>query len=236
MRRLQSYNLHDNAGRVLMHKNYYYNAIGGVAALNSDYAAANINIIEKYYYDADNRLAGGATGDNRNNGYILQMTYSPAGRILSKNLQGSGTNNNGRFALNFVNNYTYNHSNNPYAVSDLSGTDNSYYLWDNAGNLCFTKGDRFGLKFFSWTEDNRMQGFYHNKGEIAALYRYDASGQRELKMTAKVVNVTNNGYTYKMPIFTDATLYACNLMTVSKGGYVKQYFAENERILSNVST
>jgi RHS repeat-associated protein len=54
-------------------------------------------------------------------------------------------------------------------------------------------------------------------------------------MTAKVVNVTNNGYTYRMPVFSDATLYAGNLMTVSRGGYVKHYFAENERILSNVS-
>jgi hypothetical protein len=38
-----------------------------------------------------------------------------------------------------------------------------------------------------------------------------------------------------MPVFSDATLYAGNLMTISKGGYVKHYFAENERILSNVS-
>jgi RHS repeat-associated protein len=106
--------------------------------------------------------------------------------------------------------------------------------WDKTGNLCFQK-DENGYKFFSWTEDNRLQGFYHNRGNIAALYRYDAGGQRDLKLTAKVTDVNVNGHYYRMPIFTDATLYAGNLMTVNRGGYTKHYFAGTERLLSNVA-
>ena len=100
-------------------------------------------------------------------------------------------------------------------------------------------------KFFSWTEDNRMQGFYNETQKIAALYRYDASGERELKLTAKVQDIwtQNMGY-QKQPIFDNATLYASPLVTINvtnlkgfnkAGNYVKHYFAGTERILANVA-
>ena len=161
------------------------------------------------------------------------MTYSSAGRIEHKSLTG-----NALAQLNFSNYYHY-YGSNPYAVTDLDGTNPLKMIWDRAGNLCFETGD-MGTKFFTWTEDNRMQGFYHDKGQIAALYRYDASGERELKLTATVQDVwTQNAGYQKQPVFDDATLYAGPLMTVSynrdAARYVKHYFAGTERILANVA-
>jgi RHS repeat-associated protein len=91
------------------------------------------------------------------------------------------------------------------------------------------------MKIFSWTEDNRLQGFFHDKGSIAALYRYDASGKRELKLTATVLDVWDAGTgPHKQAIFDNATLYAGNLMTVSEKNYTKHYFVGSERLASAI--
>jgi RHS repeat-associated protein len=56
-------------------------------------------------------------------------------------------------------------------------------------------------------------------------------------MTAKVSEVYNSqtGH-YKLTDYYDATLYAGNLMTVSRNGLIKHYFAETERLAANVFT
>ncbi|MCL2598065.1 MAG: hypothetical protein FWD66_10555, partial [Paludibacter sp.] len=250
MWRLQEYNLYKqnspNHQDILMHKDYIYDDIGNITNLNSNYANAGINIAEEYGYDADNQLISALA--NNGSAYNLTMDYSLAGKITHKTLTGNALTH-----LGFVNDYFYNDPNNPYAVTNLSGTNTSNILWDGAGNLCYMQPDKKinpnplgemgsayvppnGKKFFTWTEDNRLQGFYHDAGQIAALYRYDASGERELKLTATVQDVwTQNQGTQKQPVFDNATLYAGPLMTVNKNGIIKHYFMGTERILANVA-
>ncbi|MDR1544775.1 MAG: RHS repeat-associated core domain-containing protein, partial [Prevotellaceae bacterium] len=137
---------------------------------------------------------------------------------------------------------TYNHSNNPYAVSRLSSGEE--LLWDNAGNLCHRE-DKSRHQHFYWTEDNRMQAYYSQQDAVntVAYYRYDASGERDLKLLGVVESVKIQAVDYRIPIlkpkpgkeYSDAVLYASPLMTVNSTGYTKHYFAESERILSNVA-
>ena len=221
--------LQDNSGTVLFNKYYYYDLIGNIIFLQDNLQAAGEDLYHSYAYDSDSRLIN-ASAFGATTSYNLSMDYSPAGSILHKDLQGTGLDNSGNFSINFVNDYHYNHTN-PYAVSNLFGTFGDNLYWDNAGNLCFKKG---AGEHFYWTEDNRMQAYYHQGTSKAAHYRYDAGGERDLKLVGDVQNLYNQGHYYRVPVFTDAVLYASPLVTVNKNGYVKHYFAETERILSNI--
>jgi YD repeat-containing protein len=194
MQRLTDYDLY-NENSLLMHKDYMYDDIGNIETLNSHYSDARIDVDETYGYDADNQLVGAQGNGSSMANYGLDMKYSLAGRITRKNLTGTRIDNGNTSLINFVNNYKYNDPNNPYAVTRLDGTESNDMVWDAAGNLCFQVGDD-GTKFFTWTEDNRMQGFYHDNGNIAALYRYDAGGERDLKMVASMQDIDINGHHY----------------------------------------
>jgi RHS repeat-associated protein len=80
-----------------------------------------------------------------------------------------------------------------------------------------------------------MQAFHDDRESNVAFYRYDASGERDLKLTGKIADININGRQFHRPLFDNATLYTGNLMTVTPNGYIKHYFAESERILSNVA-
>jgi RHS repeat-associated protein len=56
-----------------------------------------------------------------------------------------------------------------------------------------------------------------------------------LKLTGKTADLNINGRQFHRPLFDNATLYTGNLMTITPNGYIKHYFAESERILSNVA-
>jgi len=229
MQRLTNSTLLDNQGNPLFEKSYKYDEIGNIRDLNDNLTAAGENLQHSYNYDEDNRLTSASANSSGTSHYKLYMDYSPAGRILHKDLNGTGLDNSGNFNIHFVNDYHYNRNNNPYAVSNLSGTYSESLYWDNAGNLCYKKSSD---ENFYWTEDNRMQA-YRGKDRIAH-YRYDAGGERDLKLVGNLHDAYVMGSWYRIPTFTDATLYASPLMTVNSNGYVKHYFAESERILSNI--
>ena len=75
-----------------------------------------------------------------------------------------------------------------------------------------------------------MQAFSFDYNQ--AFYRYDAGGERDLKLTGTVVDMWQNGSWGNIAMYEQTTLYASPLMTVSESGYTKHYFAEGERIAS----
>jgi RHS repeat-associated protein len=239
--RLLSYDLHGNNGRDLMFKNYEYDVIGNIVYRQNEWDDPLIYSWNSYEYDADNRLVYSFCDEPFHRGsYYLSMEYSPAGRILDKHLQSSR--NIGELGniswYGFDNYYSYDAPANPYAVTSMGG-DGSYY-WDKAGNLTFKQGSNsdnssgigYGSHYFYWTPDNRMQAYASDN--TIAYYRYDASGEREMKLVGTVQNGWNNGRPISIPIYDNATLYASPLMTIDKRGYTKHYFAEGERIASSI--
>ncbi len=79
-----------------------------------------------------------------------------------------------------------------------------------------------------------MESFKDN--ENTAYYNYDASGERNLKLTGGTVDVTQNGYTMNVPVFDQQTLYASALVTINDKGYTKHYFEEGKRICSKIGS
>ncbi|MDR0829315.1 MAG: hypothetical protein LBN95_04275 [Prevotellaceae bacterium] len=225
--------LYNAAGGEAFHKTYSYDNIGNIVTLKDSLKDAGVNINHNFQYDKDNRL-----GYANSNHYNMKIAYYKDGRIRHKDITSNVvTNSPTPYTNTFTNAYLYEQADNPLAVSSLQGTNDTYLLWDNAGNLCYTENKNNQLQHLYWTIDNRMQGYY-NSGKTAAFYRYSASGERELKITGKMENIGVMGHDYYFPVYNTATLYASNLLTVDYDGsstkYYKHYFMESERILSNV--
>ena len=87
---------------------------------------------------------------------------------------------------------------------------------------------------FCWTEDNRLQAVKDDK--MGAFYNYDASGERNLKLTGGTMDVTQNGHTMNVPVLDEQTLYASALLTINDKGYTKHYFEEGKRICSKIGS
>lgn len=87
-------------------------------------------------------------------------------------------------------------------------------------------------RYLCWTEDNRLQAV--KDPYMGAYYNYDASGERNLKLTGATVDVTQNGQLVNIPVLDQQTLYASALVTVNDKGYTKHYFEEGKRICSKI--
>jgi len=85
-----------------------------------------------------------------------------------------------------------------------------------------------------WTEDNRIQAMSDKNN--GAWYNYDATGERNLKLTGQTMHVNQNGQDYYTPIFDQQTLYANPLITINDKGYTKHYFEEGKRICSKIGS
>jgi RHS repeat-associated protein len=232
MQRLKEHKLYDNAGNIIFHKEYEYDNIGNIASQENSYNfAGNSYAYKNYYgYDEDNRLTI-AHGNTTLPYYALKMEYSPAGRILQKDfysdiLFGSNTVNTSNAF--YSNSYDYD-SPNPYAVTE-AGSD--VFCWDDLGNMTKKQYGQNLPELMYWTEDNRMQAYNNIQASKSAFYRYDASGQRELKLTGELVDIDVMNNKHKTANYNNAVLYAGNLMTIDKSGYKKHYFIENERFLT----
>ncbi|MDD4761312.1 MAG: hypothetical protein PHU66_10960, partial [Bacteroidaceae bacterium] len=90
------------------------------------------------------------------------------------------------------------------------------------------------LNRLCWTEDNRLQGMSDKNN--GAWYNYDATGERNLKLTGQTMHVNQNGQDYYTPIFDQQTLYANPLITINDRGYTKHYFEEGKRICSKIGS
>ena len=82
-------------------------------------------------------------------------------------------------------------------------------------------------RYLCWTEDNRLQAV--KDPYMGAYYNYDASGERNLKLTGATVDVTQNGQLVNIPVLDQQTLYASALVTVNDKGYTKHYFEEGKK-------
>jgi RHS repeat-associated protein len=119
------------------------------------------------------------------------------------------------------NNYTYNNVGNTLTIkgNDMKGNMTQHSMTKNERYLC-------------WTEDNRLQGFMDNFN--TAYYNYDASGERNMKITGKTHQTTQNGQPVYIPMLEEPTLYTNGLITLNSKGYTKHYYTEGTRVCSKI--
>jgi RHS repeat-associated protein len=96
--------------------------------------------------------------------------------------------------------------------------------------MIYHKNDDNGERRLCWTEDNRLQAMSDRRN--GAWYNYDATGERNLKLTGPTIHVNQNGMDYYSPILQSTTLYASPLITLRDGDYTKHYFEKGKRICS----
>jgi len=68
-----------------------------------------------------------------------------------------------------------------------------------------------------------MESFKDN--ENTAYYNYDASGERNFKLTGDIIELTQNGVPYNYAFLESPTLYASGLITINERGYRRAGFA-----------
>ncbi|MPL99081.1 hypothetical protein SDC9_45296 [bioreactor metagenome] len=219
----------------LLNNDYTYDYVGNILSIDN---VGQNPYHQEYNYDDSYQLST-ATGNWFNNNqvtYNLGMSYSPSGRITNKTLYGNKIDNNGTSTLDHKTDYNYTGSN-PYGVSDtydnINGIQNNFD-WDIKGNMILHNSPQWGNRQLCWTEDNRLQAVKDDK--MGVYYNYDATGERNLKLTGGTIDLTQNGTTINIPILDQQTLYASALVTVNDKGYTKHYFEEGKRICSKIGS
>ena len=231
-RRLDSLKTYSQQQSLQLQKNKYkYDYVGNIKQIQGN-GCNNF-----YNYDQIYRLTSSVGSGNWNGTsriYNMSMNYSPSGRIDKKDMTSQRLNNQGAYNVNYINVYTYGYNGNPYALNHIQELNSGLVenlQWDSKGNMIHHLTST-NERYLCWTEDNRMQAFMDNKN--AAYYNYDASGERNLKLTGGVVQTTQNGVPFYSPFLEDPTLYASGLITINKKGYTKHYFEESKRICSKI--
>ena len=192
-----------------------------------------------YQYDNLYRLvyAEGSWLGGQNTGYELEMAYHPNGRISRKTLAAgivTQTPVTSSFSsVGYDNKYNYTNTGQPNTLTYIDNGPQQDFGWDAKGNLVFHKHD--GLpsgRHLCWDEQNRLQGVMDNQS--LSVYQYDANGDRTYKLTGKHTHQNISGTWHHFYQLDNATLYASPYLVVTPKGYTKHYYAESERVASQV--
>ncbi len=209
------------------------NRAGSVSGLGGQYEG-------NYSYDNLYRLAA-ASGYWRNGSDSLPfsetMTYAANGRITQKTQNAATLLSGTRSTVNKT--YVYNYSaggNRLSAAKDAFGSTLYDFQWDVCGNMTKMSASVVSRTSFArtltWTEDNRLQTVTDN--DYFSYYQYDAGGERTYKLSWKGTTQSINGRPYIYYTPQEATLYTSPYLVVTPQGYTKHYYAEAERITSQI--
>ena len=209
------------------------NSAGGVSGLGGHYEG-------HYTYDNLYRLAT-ADGYWKNSRDSLpfseSMNYTASGRILKKTVNAGILNGNHSTTKSSDFRYSYaNYSNKIANITDVALPAATHsFQWDSCGNMTGYVNATPGTSWrrtLTWTEDSRLQTVADNNW--FSYYQYDAGGERTYKLTwaGSTSNRSGDRSIYYTP--DEATLYASPYLVITPQGYTKHYYAESERITSQL--
>ena len=224
---------------------YHYDSVGNILDIENSAAALGNGLggtyRQEYTYDNLYRLTH-ATGwwDCRPDHLTLRdtvdMRYSKNGRIIRKRMSAETLKNMQLNLVRYDRQYQYPsvYSNKVNRVTDaISGTSHQFE-WESGGNLMrHANPDQNYDRRLWWTEDNRLQ-FVKDNGSTGAYYQYDAGGDRTYKLLYHKTTGSLNGVQTDYYTLDDATLYVSPYLVVTPQGYTKHYYAETERITTQL--
>ena len=221
---------YDNASNIT----HISNSAGSVSGLGGRYEG-------HYTYDNLYRLVA-ANGYWKNSRDCLpfseSMNYTANGRILKKTVNARILNGNHSTTKSSDLRYSYaGYGNQVSSIVDRTQpTISQSFRWYGNGNVRdWTLLSGIGIQWIrthTWTEDNRLQTVADNNW--FSYYQYDAGGERTYKLTwaGSTSNRSGDRSIYYTP--DEATLYASPYFVVTPQGYTKHYYAESERITSQL--
>jgi RHS repeat-associated protein len=174
---------------------------------------------QQYQYDNTYRLTG-ASGEHKGTkatGYTMTVAYDNLYNIVHKTMQG-------------VEDHEYDQAYDysgpaPHQVMQIGGNSCKYDL--NGNQLLNGEVESF------WDEENRLMAVL-NKG-VLSQYTYDGGGNRAVKSNGGIQGIWLNGAPAGAVKHNDNyTVYVSPYIECTRTGFVKHYFAENQRIVTKL--
>ena len=226
---------------------YTYDAVSNITCIfnAANYPGMNLGGTYSHSYEYDDlyRLTY-STGTWEDRPYHLglvdtvRMAYHKNGRIARKNVFALTMSPTQMGVTNYNRRYDYSGQRNTLSdVYDSVTNTSQNFSWDNCGNMLSMEvaSDNFKqniVRTHTWTEDNRLQTVTDN--EWFSYYQYDAGGDRTYKLPYNRTISNRSGRISYYWAAGDATLYASPYLVVTPKGYTKHYYAESERITSQI--
>ena len=242
IQRLQTLQSQTRTGAAMQSITYSYDAVNNITDIVNIAGALSNGLggIYSHYYEYDDlyRLINshGQWDNTMKNEHLkdtVRMAYYKNGRIASKksyaNIYSEGGYGTSHATQNSRRAYNYNiqQPNTLLNVYDSVTNTSQNFSWDNSGNMVAHNG-----RSLSWTEDNRLQTVTDN--EWFSYYQYDAGGDRTYKMPYLKTYSNRSGRRSVYWAPEHSTLYASPYLVVTPQGYTKHYYAESERITSQI--
>ena len=237
IQRLRMLQSRTSAGIDMQDISYTYDAVSNITGIvnAANYPGMNLGGTYSHSYEYDDlyRLTY-STGTWEDRPYHLglvdtvRMAYHKNGRIARKNVFALTMSPTQMGVTNYNRRYDYSGQRNTLSnVYDSVANTSQNFSWDNSGNMVAHNG-----RSLTWTEDNRLQTVTDN--EWFSYYQYDAGGDRTYKLPYNRTISNRSGRISYYWAAGDATLYASPYLVVTPRGYTKHYYAESERITSQI--
>ena len=237
IQRLQILQSRTRAGADMQRITYAYDSVSNIVGISnsanyhSPYLGGTYS--HSYEYDGLYRLtySTGTWEDHPNHLNLVdtvRMAYHKNGRIVRKNVFALTMSPTQMGVTNYNRRYDYSGQRNTLAnVYDSVANTSQNFSWDNSGNMVAHNG-----RFLYWTEDNRLLTVTDN--EWFSYYQYDAGGDRTYKLPYLKTYSNRSGKRSVYWAPEHSTLYASPYLVVTPRGYTKHYYAESERITSQI--
>ena len=237
IQRLRLLQSRTRAGADMQRITYAYDSVSNIVGISnsanyhSPYLGGTYS--HSYEYDGLYRLtySTGTWEDHPNHLNLVdtvRMAYHKNGRIARKNVFALTMSPTQMGVTNYNRRYDYSGQRNTLAnVYDSVANTSQNFSWDNSGNMVAQNG-----RSLSWTEDNRLLTVTDN--EWFSYYQYDAGGDRTYKLPYLKTYSNRSGRRSVYWAPEHSTLYASPYLVITPRGYTKHYYAESERITSQI--
>ena len=244
LQRLQTLRCRTAARDDMQDITYTYDAVSNIVEIynSADLPGANFGGTYRHRYEYDNlyRLTytTGLWEDRPQHLRLadtVQMSYHKNGRIIRKKVFANTLSPSHMGVTNYNRQYSYN-TQQPNALASMFDSISHTihrFTWQSTGNLLtHTIPENRNTVNHIWTEDNRLQTVSDNSW--FSYYQYDATGERTYKLPCGRATGNRNGERYVYYYPANTTLYASPYLVITPQGYTKHYYAEAERITSQI--
>jgi len=227
----------ESTGLMMQNLEYGYDYVGNITTLSNggEFVNHDFGGVYQYSFKYDNlyRLErSNGHFSSHGNGvmqYDLNLSYSPSGNIVEKNLTSLNLINGGTNTIHY--NRKYNYNDRPHNVTNVTG---KAFEWDLNGNMT-RRVTKVSERNMCWDEENRLLSL-HDSGDLHQIstYLYNAGGERVWKFTGPEVLMQINAQVVHSSALLQKTLYASPYMVMTETNYTKHYYIEGERICSKI--
>ncbi|PLX07108.1 MAG: hypothetical protein C0596_13360 [Marinilabiliales bacterium] len=227
----------ESTGLMMQNLEYGYDYVGNITTLSNggEFVNHDFGGVYQYSFKYDNlyRLErSNGHFSSHGNGvmqYDLNLSYSPSGNIVEKNLTSLNLINGGTNTIHY--NRKYNYNDRPHNVTNVTG---KAFEWDLNGNMT-RRVTKVSERNMCWDEENRLLSL-HDSGDLHQIstYLYNAGGERVWKFTGPEVLMQINAQVVHSSALLQKKLYASPYMVMTETNYTKHYYIEGERICSKI--